>query len=149
MTDKVIASDNPLDETGRQLLVALLDTLIPASEDGVMPGAGELDLVTYLIDSAPEALPVITGIVRQFDSGFASKSLEERCAILDEFSRSNEALFTVLLFHTYACYYQEERVLVGIGSMAGPPYPRGNTVETGDLSLVNPVLALNKEYRRC
>lgn len=148
MSESVITSDSPFDETGRQVLGALLDTLIPASDDGVMPSAAELDLVSYLGDNAPELIPVIKSVVDQFDAEFASRSIDERCEQLGAFSRANEELFGALLFHTYACYYQEDRVLIGVGSNAGPPYPRGNTIETGDLSLVNPVLELDKSYRK-
>ena len=44
----VITSDQPLTSEQAELLSSLLNVIIPASDDGVMPGAGELDLVSYL-----------------------------------------------------------------------------------------------------
>ena len=41
-----------------------------------------------------------------------------------------------------------QRVLEGIGVGSGPPFPRGNTLEAGDLSLLDPVIAHSKTYRR-
>jgi len=39
-------------------------------------------------------------------------------------------------------------VLRAIGVGAGPPFPRGNTVEQGDLSLLDPVLGSSTNWRR-
>jgi hypothetical protein len=47
-----------------------------------------------------------------------------------------------------ACYYRDDRVLTGIGSHAGPPFPRGNEVPEGDLSLLDSVQASSKSYRK-
>ena len=56
--------------------------------------------------------------------------------------------FQALLGHVYGCYYQDAGVQEAIGVGAGPPFPRGNTVEPGDLSLLDPVMQNPLEWRR-
>lgn len=148
MTDDIISSDHPFTRSQRETLTALLDTLLPASEDGTMPSAGEFDFVRYLNDSAPEFLPVLEQVLSAFDESFASLALPERHEHVKRFSEEQEQLFTPLLVQTYAMYYQQARVLEGIGLAAGPPFPRGNTVEAGDLSLLDRVVARPRSYRK-
>lgn len=148
MNDELIASDAPLDDGRREILAALADALVPASENGVMPSAGELDLAGYLGRNAGDFLGELAEILARFDDGFASEPLAMRCERLKEFSEAEPESFGRLLAEVYGCYYQDARVLEGIGVGAGPPFPRGNTVEAGDLSLLDPVLANPTNWRR-
>ena len=45
------------------------------------------------------------------------------------------------------CYYRDDRVMKAIGMERRPPFPLGFQVETGDLSLLEPVRARGKKYR--
>ena len=45
------------------------------------------------------------------------------------------------------CYYRDERVLRSVGHEPTPPYPRGNTVEQGDWSLLEQVKSLPPLWR--
>ena len=148
MNDELIASDAPLDDGQRDILAALADTLVPASENGVMPSAGELDLAGYLGRNASDFLPELAEILARFDDGFASEPLAVRFEQLKAFSEAEPESFERLLAEVYGCYYQDARVLEGIGVGTGPPFPRGNTVEPGDLSLLDPVLANPTNWRR-
>lgn len=148
MGNDVIATDQPLNGAQQKTLSALLDTLLPAGDDGTMPSAAELDLIAYLREAAEEFLPVLAQIIEQFDAAFADRNPDERHANLEDFSGREPELFNALLLHTYACYYQNDHVLQSIGSAAGPPFPRGNTIEQGDLSLLDPVVRRSKTYRK-
>lgn len=148
MNNDVIATDQPFSAAQQATLSALLDTILPASDDGTMPSAAELDLPSYLREAAEEFIPVLAQIIEQFDEAFPSQHLTERHAIVEAFSSRELELFNTLLYHTYTCYYQNDRVLEGIGSAVGPPFPRGNTIKQGDLSLLDPVLQGSKTFRR-
>jgi hypothetical protein len=148
MDNDFIASDQPLNAAQRETLSALLDTILPASDDGRMPSAADLDLIGYLRETAVDFMPLLASVVEQFDGEFTSLAPSERHATVEAFSTAQPDLFNGLLFHTYACYYQNDRVLEGIGSVAGPPFPRGNTIEQGDLSLLDPVVQGSKTYRK-
>ena len=153
--DQIITTDHPLSEKQRLTLSSLLDVIIPGSDDGRMPSAGELDFVTYLRSWAPEFVPKIIEGLKAFEELCASRITEdftaltrhERQSLAEELSRTQPGLFERLHRHTLSCYYQDERVLAGLGLEPGPPFPRGNTIERGDLSLLNPVRARPKFYR--
>ena len=144
----VITSDQPLTSEQAALLSSLLDVIIPASDDGVMPGAGELDLVSYLREQTPEVVATIRQASSFFEFDFPSKSATERHQLVVEFSVTEPEMFNTLLFQSYACYYQNDRVLTGLGLAAGPPFPRGNSVDSGDLTTLDKVVQNAKGYRR-
>ncbi|MDE0692234.1 MAG: hypothetical protein OXI55_08335 [Gammaproteobacteria bacterium] len=148
MNDELIASDAPFTDAQRVILGALADTLVPASDDGVMPSAKDLDLAGYLARNASDFLAELAEVLARFDDGFVSEPLDARCERMQAFSEAEPESFGRLLAEVYGCYYQDARVLEGIGVGAGPPFPRGNTVEPGDLSLLDPVLANPTNWRR-
>lgn len=144
----VITSDQPLTSEQAELLSSLLNVIIPPSDDGVMPGAGELDLVSYLREQTPEVVATIRQASSFFEFDFPSKSATERHQMVVEFSVTEPEMFNTLLFQSYACYYQNDRVLTGLGLAAGPPFPRGNSVDSGDLTTLDKVVQNAKGYRR-
>ena len=148
MSDDVIASDNPLTASQLKALPALLDTILPASDDGRMPSAGELDFVGYLQAKAGDFVPALAEILDGLGVDFLDLPFLQRYALVEEFSRNEPVLFEQLLLHLYGCYYQDDRALEGLGLGAGPPFPRGNEVEPGDLALLDPVLRSSRTYRR-
>ncbi len=148
MHDELIASDAPLTAEQRAILTALADTIVPASEDGLMPSAGALDFLGYLEAAAPEFLPELPAILARFDADFPAENLAMRCERVKAWSEAAPEAFQGLLGHVYGCYYQDARVLEAVGVGAGPPFPRGNELEPGDLSLLDPVMAKPLEWRR-
>ena len=156
MSNDFIATDHPLTAAEQRTLVALLDTMLPASDDGSLPSAGQIDLIGYLLEKAEEKsgenendfIPVVVEIVGNFDEAFSDLPLADRYPLVEAFSTAQAELFGDLLYQVYECYYQDDRVLEGIGMMAGAPFPRGNTIESGDLSLLDPVLANSYTYRK-
>lgn len=148
MTENIISSDQPLTAGEQETLAALLDTLVPASDDGRLPSASELDFIAFLQAQAPEFLPVLKDVVDAFDDAFAKAPYETRFEIVDKFRTEQPARFDALLFQVYACYYQEPRVLEAIGVNPGAPFPEGNDLATGDLSLLDPVVNLGRTYRK-
>lgn len=144
----LIATDHLLNEAQKIKFDALIDTLVPAGEDALMPSASEVDVLGYIVDSAADFAPQLAAIVDSFDNEFAVSGEDERVRLVRVFEQAHPVLFSELLFHTYARYYQDAQVLEGIGLAAGPPFPRGNTVETGDLSLLDPVMEKPHGYRK-
>lgn len=148
MTNDLITTDHPLTAQQQRTLTAVLNTIVPPSEDGNMPGAGELDFVGYLRAQTDAYAAELAAVADAFEAGFCDLPLAERLPLVEAFSREQTERFETLLFHLYSCYYQHDRVLTGIGMAAGPPFPRGNTLDPGDLSLLDPVLAKPRSYRK-
>lgn len=146
----LISTDHPLTADQRAVLSALLDALVPASADGAMPSAADVGFEGYLHTQAADFVPVLAGMLPRFDAAFAAMPLPQRCEQLAAFSADQPALFTALLTRVYDCYYQDDRVRRAIGVATGAPFPQGNTVEPGDLSLLDPVIrnAARHRYRR-
>jgi hypothetical protein len=145
---KIISTDQLLSVQEIEKLTALLSVLVPPSANGKMPGAGEFDLMAYLVEQGVDALPLIKPTLDYFDSKFLASSFDERHQSVVDFSTAESALFEALLFHTYAMYYQDDRVMAGIGLVGGAPFPRGNDSVSGDLSLLDRVVEKTKGYRR-
>ena len=148
MTNDLIATDHPLSPSQQQVLSALLDSILPASDDGHMPSTRELDFIGYLNEKERGFISDLVEVVGHFDDTFVGSSLSERYRVVDAFSKAQPQLFDPLLTHIYACCYQQERVLEGMGMAAGPPFPRGNAIEMGDLSLLDRVMQKSRSYRR-
>lgn len=129
-----------LNDAQRSALPALLDTIVPASDDGEMPSAAQVDFDTYVVTQGQDSVPILRAVLDQLGGAFASLSPEERHARLSELQNEQRALFTGLLACVYDCYYQDDRVREKIGVVRGPVFPQGNEVVQGDLSLLDPVI---------
>ena len=119
MNDEFIASDAPLTPQERDILGALADTIVPASEDGVMPSAGEVDVAGYVARNAADFLSELGEILADFDAEFAGQTLAVRFEQVKAFSEAQPEAFQRLLAEVYGCYYQDARVLEAIGVGAG------------------------------
>jgi hypothetical protein len=145
--DNLITSDSPFEDDELQILNALVDTIVPPDDAGTMPGAGEINFAAYLAEFASDFQPTVRQVLEHFDADFAALDLADRVQRVTAFSKDQRVLFEALLYQVYAGYYQDDRVMEGIGVGKGAPFPRGNTVEPGDLSLLDPVVARGKGYR--
>ena len=146
----IISTDHPLTRAQQMLLAALLDTLVPASEDGAMPSAADVGFDAYLLAQAEDFIPMLISTLQRLEPSFVDLSLADRCERLRELGASDPQLFQALLKRVYDCYYQNDRVRVQIGVAKGAPFPQGNQVAQGDLSLLDPVIAHSERhfYRR-
>ena len=151
-------NENGFSTHERRLLAHVLDVIIPPRADGALPGAGELGLVEHVdraLDPTPDTRPMISeGLAavsrlaaERNPAGFEALDLEERTALLNELSESQPTFLPSLLFHTYLGYYQNARVLEGLGMEGRPPYPKGYELEVGDLSLLEKVKKRDKLFR--
>ena len=146
--DRLITSDSALDPARREVLGALLDTIIPPGGDQEKPSAADIDFLRYVETNAADFLLELGEILRRFDAEFVRCPLMVRYERVKAFSEAAPESFDRLLSEVYACYYQDARVLEAIGVGVGPPFPRGNTVEPGDLSLLDPVSKNKTTWRR-
>ena len=136
----LVSTDHPLSEQQQSLLAALLDALIPASKDGTMPSAADVDFKYYLSTQAADFVADLTSILGQLDPALPDLSLSERCEQLTEFSANEPQAFQNLLSRVYDCYYQDDRVRSEIGVVTGAVFPQGNRIIPGDLALLDPVI---------
>jgi hypothetical protein len=144
----VITTDSPLDSQQQDKLSTLLDAIIPANEEKSLPSAKDLDLVAYLNEQAADFIPLLIQGLDDLDDQFAQLTATDRHPVVERLGETQPELFNGLLFHAFACYYQDDHVLEALGLGAGPPFPRGNEVLEGDLSLLDLVLKRPRLYRK-
>jgi len=137
-----------LTQAQHRRLAALLDTLLPASDDGALPSAREIDFPAYLDEQAPGFRDELLRVLERFDDGFAGLALDRRVALVQGFAETDAQAFRSLMFRVYDAYYQADRVRAAIGARPGPPFPGGHSIPAGDLSSLEAVKARGKGYRR-
>ena len=139
-------------------LVSVLDEIIPPSDDGRLPGAGALGLVTAIEDAIRKSPDLKPAVVQGLDalqeiakkggvSEFAALDRAQRVASLNQIATTQPAFLPGLIFHSYCAYYQSGEVLEGLGLEARPPHPLGYVVAPSDPTLLDPVRARPKLYR--
>jgi len=147
---------NRLSREQLDLLVEVLDAIIPPGEGGDLPGAGELGLGETLQRKAPELVPLLVDgldalqeeMENRQGSDFGGLTVPEKRLLLEHLGSQQPAFLPAVLFQTYTNYYQHPRVLVALGLEARPPYPGGYELESGDLDLLDPVRKRPPIYRR-
>jgi hypothetical protein len=142
-----IASDSPIAAPERRILDRLVDLMIPESADGVMPGAGTLDLYRErgrLTDAALAALREgargLGALARaRLQADFVALDTERAMTVVNEYRALAPEFFGVFVTQSAARYYQHDRVLLALGLEPRAPWPQGNQVAEGDWSLLDPV----------
>ncbi len=143
----ILSTDAPLTADERAVLAALLDTLVPAGADGRMPSAAAVDFDGYLRTQASDFVGELKSMLKRFEPPFADLAIGARGDRVAEFSAHEPDAFRNLLTRVYDCYYQDDRVRLEIGVATGAPFPQGNEVTAGDLSLLDPVIANSTRHR--
>ena len=129
-------------------LDAILETLIPPSEDGRMPGAGSLGLADAVRAQAGAAGDLFAaGLAAAEAAGIAELDLPDRVAVLRELESTQPGFVPILYFPTCTAYYRHPQVLVGLGLEPRPPHPKGYELEPGNLEALERVRARGKRYR--
>ena len=118
------------------LMQALLHLVIPPSDDGKLPGAGDLGIASAVaksLASDPEieaGLRAVQKAARDRDPrGLVALSAEGRLEVLESQLGTHPTLMSGLTRWVYPAYYQHPRVLEGLGQPGRPPFPGGFEVE--------------------
>jgi hypothetical protein len=141
--------------TRRDLLVLVLDALVPAS--GGFPGAGAVALDHVLAVAAASAdlesllsrgLQAVEEAARAGGAeSLAALDPDERENVLRRVERSHAEFFETLVRHTYDGYYGHPTVVARLGLDPQPPHPHGHRVEPVDLPDLARVTARGPIYR--
>lgn len=140
-------------ENEKRVLTSVLDEIIPSSDDGKLPGAGELGLAGAIEDalrSEPDLRSFVAQGLADLDDiarsrnggGFAKLSREDKVQLLNE-----QAFVLPLTLHAYAAYYQNPRIVEALGLEARPPHPKGYEMKPNDLTLLDAVRQRPRLFR--
>lgn len=140
-------SVRPFSPAQRSALDALMNLMIPASQDGKMPAATSLGLFDDL-----RAMP--QDVRNHFERGldwldaqaasangkpFAELSSAEATALIDVQRSEDAAFIAAFTLHTTGRYLQDKSVVSALGLESRPPWPKGYEVAEGDWGLLDPV----------
>lgn len=138
-----------LSDTQLETFRKIAGRIIPA-EDGVL-GADDLtifaDISSTLNDIAPAIAKVVETVTLESPGGFENLAPEAQDAVLQRAQASLGMTFWAAVQRVTLCYYRDERVLSALGLRPGPPFPRGQALEQGDWSLLDPVKARQPFWR--
>ena len=152
-------NDDPNSPSHSERLLALvLDDIVPRSEDGRFPGAGELGLAGHVLEALgaipglrtmiAEGLSALDALARvRNPDGFAALSRAQRTEVMDQLAAGDHAFPPLLVLHTYAAYYQHARVLEALGLEPRPPHPKGYEMGPDNLDLLDAVRRRPRLYR--
>lgn len=141
-------------QTQRTLLDAILDELVPPSNDGTIPGAGALGVADFLPTAdayAPNPVETTQAVMMALGDSFVEMTRPEKVAALHLIETQQPDAFATLVRLTYMGYYSrpDTRPLFGVG--AHPVHPQGYPVPREDEALMDelttPVRARGKVYR--
>jgi len=155
MPDLITTDAQIFTPTQMALLDALLNLIIPPSEDGRLPGAAEFDVIGHIAATRPDTLPDIARSLKEADQAsstlhgcpFIELATDLQLSLIHDIRAVQAEFLLSLAQDTAVVYYQQDRVLEGIGMEARTPYPEGYTVESGDLSLLDPVRRRGQIFR--
>ena len=140
----------------REVLAAVLDTLIPAAQGFPESGALALEHVLAIASASPEtgallahALDAIDAAARaQGSRGFTERSAAEREDLLRGVERAHSEAFEALVRHTYDGFYSHPATITRLGLEPGPVQPRGHRIEPTPAPDLARVAARGPIYRQ-
>jgi len=149
------ATDLKFSASAKQVLASVLDEIIPPSDDGRMPGAGQIgvaDHVEQALQNLPDLRAMILRGLADLDAlahsrharSFTALSRQDKVVLLNE-----QGFVFPLTFHAYVGYYQHARIAESLGLEPRPPHPTGYEMEPDDLTLLDTVRRRGRLYRPC
>tara|TARA_B100000780_G_scaffold264026_1_gene218346 strand:+ start:2241 stop:2690 length:450 start_codon:yes stop_codon:yes gene_type:complete len=118
-------------DSQNQLLVAILDQLVPANLDKAIPGAGALGVAEFLWTATDYATDPIGTVIRLLDSiaaqadNFVILDNASKVAVLKQIEATHKEDFAVLIRLTYMGYYSRADVRPFFGVGVHPIHPKG------------------------
>ena len=147
-----MSAENNLTASQRNDLRTVAAMIIPASEQYKVPGADEAAIQAEILATMGRDTEMVRQALdhlnRLAGKPLAELELARREAVAKEFRATGGNAAATLVRVVLQCYYRDDRVLRSLGLELRPPFPRGYTLEQGDLSLLDPVKARPSTLRQ-
>jgi len=139
----------------RDLLAAVLDTLVPPSAGFPESGRLALEHVLAVADASVEAGDLLARAIEAIEAAggrdarrFAELGADQREDLLRRVERSAPGSFDALVRHTYDGFYSHPATITRLGLEPGPVQPRGHRIESDALPDLGRVAASGPIFRR-
>lgn len=128
------------------ILQAILDCIIPSSDEFGMKGAWEL--INGDVKDFDQKTP-LNILVESFVINNNSKnSLKDQVSEYLNFEKKNNPrLYNEVIFYVFKLYYSNQKVLEKISIQPSPPFPKGSIIEESDLLIFGDVFLRGKIYK--
>jgi hypothetical protein len=138
------------------LLHRLVDMIIPASDEYMLPSANEELIFADILRSAGAYQTTISGSLKaleqicreKFDHDFTELEANDRTVAVDSFRHDYQAGSDLIATVAAQCYYRDDRIMAALDMETRPPFPGGYSVDDGNWSLLDPVRNLSPIYRK-
>jgi hypothetical protein len=132
-------------------LRCLAGLIIPASAKYGVPGADDDTIFSDIANSVGRDrndVRAALGKLRTLAGGpFTALDAARRGEVAAMLRADGGAPVGVLTRLVLLCYYRDDRVMISLGLETRPPFPKGNVLEQGDWSLLDPVRARKPFWR--
>ena len=140
------------DNTQRELLDALLDQIIPASDDGRIPAAGALGVADFIGDRI--AVDVELGSLIQHGLAKAAMLVSANGHrvepdVVRQLEQDAAHFFAALIRLTYMGYYSRGDIRARLGLSPKPVHPDGYDVPEQDLDEIEMLTASVRKRGQC
>jgi hypothetical protein len=133
-------------------LRALAGAIIPPSAAYDVPGADDdrifADILGSIERDRDDIHRALAHLAELSGGAFADLDPARRTEVAAAFRESGGAPLAALVRVVLLCYYRDDRVMRSLGQEPRSPFPKGHVVEQGDWSLLDPVRARPRMYRR-
>jgi hypothetical protein len=133
-------------------LRALAGMIIPASAAYDVPGADDENIFNDILRSferdRDEIGRALAHLATLSGGAFADLDPKRRVEVAAALRETGGTPLAALVRVVLLCYYRDDRVMRSLGQEPRSPFPGGHVVEQGDWSLLDPVRARPKMYRR-
>ena len=147
-----MSADSPLTPAQSDDLRAIAGMIVPASMEFDVPGADDpaiqADIVATLGRDAGLVRQALDQLAHLAGSPLAALDPARREAVALVLRAKGGAAVATLSRVILQCYYRDDRVVRSLGLEPRPPYPKGHILEDGDWSLLDPVRARPRLWRR-
>ena len=138
------------------ILLILVDMIIPASVDFTLPSASDPQIFADLVNTAQRhrdevryALSALEAVAyEEARSEFCELDDKNRIMILESFRRTYVKAADLLATLTVQCYYRDSRVMRSLNMESRAPHPIGFEVNRGNWSLLDPVRNRTPSFRK-
>lgn len=146
----------PFSPAQRSALDALMNLMIPVSQDGTMPAATSLglykDLSTMPQDVRAHFERGLDWLNAQATSShdmlFAELQSVDVNTLVETQRSEDSAFISAFTLHTTGRYLQDDSVTAALGLEPRPPWPLGYEVPEGDWGLLEPVRQRGQIWRK-
>ena len=138
------------------MLQRLVDMIIPASDEFMLPSAKDETIFADFIGSAETFRVTISTALKaleqscqdQFKCDFTELEAKDSAAAVDRFRQNDQAVSDLIATITAQCYYRDDRIMAALDMETRAPFPDGYSIEEGNWSLLDPVRDLPPIYRK-